>query len=242
MNEADRSSSAACSQIGFGCRGSDRGDAVAQVGARAVAPASTAARIVRAVGGGVAQRHDHAARDRLADELDRAGPLRGEGDQDDPAARGLLELLEQLPVRVADGMRPGAPRGNRPAPRGTDLPGGCRRPCAATSGKRSQAAAIVLRPCSEVRDRRRDQGRAEPGRAEGRLGPDDLGHLVDGQVGAGERVSPPAVDLDVPEGRRDPVVIGMDRRRDHRPPRCEAIRPSPDLQLDPAPIDGSAAR
>ena len=52
----------------------------------------------------------------------------------------------------------------------------------------------MRKPVQQVIDGRGDQGRAEPGRAQRALGADDRGDLLDGQLGAGERVSPAAVD------------------------------------------------
>ena len=77
----------------------------------------------------------------------------------------------------------------------------------------SQAAAIVRNPMKQVIHRRGDQGRAEPGRSQRPLGSNDRGDLIDGQIGTGERVSPPPVELDVPERRRDPIVVGLEVAR-----------------------------
>lgn len=53
----------------------------------------------------------------------------------------------------------------------------------------------------------RDQGRTEAGRAQRPLGADDRHDVLDSQLRAGERVPPPAVQLDVPKRRADPIVI-----------------------------------
>ena len=86
MNDADELVEAACSQIGFGCRGSGEAMPLPRC-VLSRAPAATAAWIVGTVGGGVSQGDHDSGGGRAADELDRPGPLRRQSDQDDPAGR-----------------------------------------------------------------------------------------------------------------------------------------------------------
>ena len=105
----------------------------------------------------------------------------------------------------------------------------------AMSGSASQARGDRLQSVEQVLDRCRDQGRAEPSGAEARLGADDLNHPIDAQVRAGEGMPPATVRLDVPERRRDPLIVRLDLGG-----ALDGINPGDppglDLQLDPSRI------
>ena len=105
MKDARQLVEAACSQIGFGWRGSVRGDAVAQVRAQPGAGVARPLRSLRTIGGRVANGDDHSGRRALADELDRPGSLRARVIKTIRPPEGVLKLLKQAPVGIAD--RPG---------------------------------------------------------------------------------------------------------------------------------------
>ena len=73
----------------------------------------------------------------------------------------------------------------------------------ASRGDRAQAMQQVVHG-------RGDQGGTELGHSQLSLRPDDRGDLCDAQVRARERMSPTAVQLDVPERGTDPIVAGID--------------------------------
>ena len=95
---------AAWLQIGFGCRGSSDAIPLPRC-VLSAAPASLAAWIVAPSAAVCPSATTTPDGCRAADEFDCAGSFGGQRHQHDPAARGLLELLEQAPVGIAD--RPG---------------------------------------------------------------------------------------------------------------------------------------
>ena len=70
------------------------------------------------------------------------------------------------------------------------------------AGLRDRSQAV-----NQLVDGRRDQGRAEPSCPEMALVADDRCSDVNCQVGSGKRMPVAAIQLDVPEGGRDPFVF-----------------------------------
>ncbi len=126
---------------------------------------------------------------------------------------------------------------------------------AATSGNGIAGRGDRPQSMQHVIHRRRDQGRTEPCCSESRLRSNDRDDLVDAQVRARERMSPPAVCLDIPERRCDPIIDAgrptqvrrpLERRRSGRrstssSSQCE-LRKSRATTLNGIPLDRRRAQ